>query len=214
MPTVQSEAPVRDLAHSLSLISSAALPTKHGLFRIHVFRENHSSVEHIALVRGSVYGSRGVLVRVHSECLTGDVLGSKRCDCGEQLDAALSAIANSGQGVLIYLRGHEGRGIGIGNKIRAYALQDGGCDTVEANIALGLPVDGRSFAPAAEIIAQLGVRSITLITNNPDKVAQLGKHGVDIGACVNSLVTPTSDNENYLLTKQLKLGHALSLPVS
>lgn len=178
---------------------------------MHVFHLAGASVEHVAIVKGDLNGHERVLVRVHSECLTGDVLGSTRCDCGSQLDAAMSRIAEAGQGVVVYLRGHEGRGIGLANKIRAYQLQDQGRDTVDANLELGLPVDARDYQVAADILRYLGVRSIRLMTNNPCKVKALANHGVQVDERVPVLTTPTGHNAAYLRTKQDKLGHLLDL---
>ncbi|MEC4722234.1 GTP cyclohydrolase II [Noviherbaspirillum sp. CPCC 100848] len=190
---------------------SARLPTRHGEFDIHVFQLVGEPAEHVAIVKGDLDGHERLLVRVHSECLTGDVLGSIRCDCGSQLDAALSRIAEAGQGVVVYLRGHEGRGIGLANKIRAYQLQDKGRDTVDANLELGLPVDARDYQVAAHILRYLGVRSIRLMTNNPHKVKDLANYGVQVDERVPVLTTPTGPNASYLRTKQDKLGHLLDL---
>jgi GTP cyclohydrolase II len=166
-------------------------------------------VEHVAIVKGDLKDQDRVLVRVHSECLTGDVLGSMRCDCGEQLDAALKRIAEAGQGVVVYLRGHEGRGIGLANKIKAYQLQDQGRDTVEANLDLGLPVDIRDYEVAAHVLRHLGVKSIRLMTNNPRKMKKLADYGVLIAERVPMLTAHTPHNIAYLRTKQEKLGHML-----
>lgn len=191
----------------IRLLASSMLPTRHGEFRIHVYQPVDETVEHVALVKGDVNDKSGVLVRVHSECLTGDVLGSVRCDCGEQLDAALAMIAQAGQGMVLYLRGHEGRGIGLANKIRAYQLQDQGKDTVEANLALGLPVDTRDYEVAARILSHLGVNSIRLMTNNPRKMSKLADYGVVVDERVPVITPHTPHNIGYLRTKQMKLGH-------
>jgi GTP cyclohydrolase II len=188
-------------------VATSLLPTRHGEFRIHVFRPIDETVEHVAMVKGDPNGMEKVLVRVHSECLTGDVLGSLRCDCGEQLDAALATIAASGLGMVIYLRGHEGRGIGLANKIRAYQLQDQGRDTVEANLDLGLPVDTRDYQVAARMLTHLGVKSVRLMTNNPKKMSKLAEYGVEIVERVPVLTAHTPENVGYLRTKQKKLGH-------
>jgi GTP cyclohydrolase II len=188
-------------------LASSMLPTRHGEFRIHVYQPADETVEHVALVKGEAGNQENLLVRVHSECLTGDVLGSLRCDCGEQLDAALAKIAEAGQGIVLYLRGHEGRGIGLANKIRAYQLQDQGQDTVEANLALGLPVDTRDYEVAARILEQLGVKSIRLMTNNPRKMKKLTDHGVKVVERVPVITPHTPHNIGYLRTKQQKLGH-------
>ena len=152
-----------------------------------------------------------MLVRVHSECLTGDVFGSRRCDCGEQLRAALCAIARAERGVLVYVRGHEGRGIGLGPKLRAYSLQDRGLDTVDANVTLGYPADGRAYSGAASVLRALGVRRCRLLTNNPDKCIGLASHGIDVVERVPLLIEPNPDNARYLRSKQDRLGHLLGL---
>ncbi len=193
-------------------VATARLPTASGVFRAHVYAALADGVEHVALVRGTVDDGEPVLVRVHSECLTGDVLGSLRCDCGSQLQAALAAVARAGRGLVLYLRGHEGRGIGLGHKLRAYALQDGGYDTVEANRALGLPVDARDYAVAAQIVADLGVRRLRLLTNNPRKAQALAGHGLEVVERVPLVTPPRPENARYLRTKQERLGHLLGLP--
>jgi len=191
----------------IRLLASSLLPTRHGEFCIHVYQPVDETVEHVALVKGDVAGKDNVLVRVHSECLTGDVLGSARCDCGEQLDAAMAKIAAEGEGMILYLRGHEGRGIGLANKIRAYQLQDQGQDTVEANLALGLPVDTRDYEVAAHILSHLGVKSIRLMTNNPRKMKKLADHGVAVNERIPVITPHTPHNIGYLRPKQQKLGH-------
>lgn len=190
-------------------VASSTLPTKHGEFRIHVYRPVDETVEHVAMVKGDPAGQEKVLVRVHSECLTGDVLGSLRCDCGEQLDAALGKIAEAGTGVVVYLRGHEGRGIGLANKIKAYQLQDQGRDTVEANLELGLPVDTRDYQVAVRMLSHLGVKSVRLMTNNPRKMKKLADYGLHIVERIPVLTAHTPHNVGYLRTKQQKLGHML-----
>ena len=186
--------------------STARIPTAHGEFTAHVYRDTHG-IEHIAVVAGDP--AAGVpLVRLHSECLTGDILGSTRCDCGSQLDAAMAAIADAGCGVIVYLRGHEGRGIGLGHKLRAYALQDEGLDTVDANLALGFPTDARDFAVGAAVLADLGVRRAQLLTNNPVKEAALAAAGIEV-ARVPLLGTTTAENVRYLQTKRERMGHLL-----
>jgi 3,4-dihydroxy 2-butanone 4-phosphate synthase / GTP cyclohydrolase II len=192
-------------------LSSARMPTAHGDFVAHVYESLLDGEQHLALVRGTIDPSRPVLVRVHSECLTGDVFGSRRCDCGEQLDAALERIAGEGSGVVVYLRGHEGRGIGLAHKLQAYALQEQGLDTVEANLALGLPVDTRSYGVGAQMLADLGVGRVRLMTNNPAKCAELEAHRLEIVERVPLVVRPGAENLRYLRTKQEKLGHALQL---
>ena len=200
----QRESPVQRVAVS-------RLPTPVGDFAAYAFESTDGGVQHLALVLGEVAGPAPVLVRVHSECLSGDVFGSRRCDCGEQLRASLQAIADVGNGVLVYLRGHEGRGIGLGSKLRAYALQDEGLDTVDANLRLGLPVDARDYDSAAAILRCLGVSRLRLLTNNPSKRAALVAHGLDVVERVPLLTTPTFDNVRYLRTKQDRLGHLLEL---
>ena len=190
--------------------SSDIVPTRHGPFRMLTFTAGNAGPVHLAIVRGDP-AVDSLLVRVHSECLTGDVLGSLRCDCGEQLDRALARIAAAGQGLLVYLRGHEGRGIGLNAKLRAYALQERGLDTVDANLALGLPVDDRDFAPAAAILRHLGVRSVHLLTNNPDKAAALAECGMPCHRLVPMPPTVTRHNERYLRTKNDRLGHRSAL---
>ncbi len=185
------------------------LPTRYGELTAYGYRDLIDGSEHVALVAGSVQGRSDVLVRLHSECLTGDVLGSLRCDCGVQLDAALRAIAEAGQGVLVYLRGHEGRGIGLVHKLSAYALQDDGRDTVEANLELGLPADARDYVDGAHIVADLGVESVALLTNNPAKVAALRRYGVGVSRRVPLSAPPTPENVRYLRTKRDRMGHDL-----
>lgn len=192
----------------LERAASTRLPTAAGEFTAHGYRDS-AGVEHVALVVGDVGGRTPVLVRVHSECLTGDVLGSRRCDCGPQLDASLQAVQRTGRGVVVYLRGHEGRGIGLVSKLQAYALQDGGRDTVDANLDLGLPVDARDYAVAAEVLADLGVGPVRLLTNNPAKVEGLRRHGVQVVGVEPLLVAATSDSEQYLRTKRERMGHHL-----
>jgi len=197
---------------SLHRVASATVPTKHGSFACVVFE--HGGLEQVALVRGEVnqrVDGRPVIVRVHSECLTGDVFGSRRCDCGEQLDAALERIAHEGRGVLVYLRGHEGRGIGLGHKIIAYSLQDEGLDTVDANLAQGLPADAREYDQAAEMLRQLGVGSVRLITNNPAKCDRLDELGIEVVERLAATTVPTPENEAYLRTKATRMGHLIEL---
>jgi len=192
-------------------VAQARLPTRYGPFVAHVFRDLIDGREHVALVRGEVRGTGDILVRVHSECITGDLFGSLRCDCGAQLDAALQRVAEAGRGVIVYLRGHEGRGIGLINKLHAYCLQDDGRDTVEANLELGLPVDSRRYDVGAQILTSLGVTSIRLMSNNPAKFAALEGYRLRIVERV-PLVTPlNAENAGYLSTKQAKLGHLLGL---
>jgi 3,4-dihydroxy 2-butanone 4-phosphate synthase/GTP cyclohydrolase II len=191
---------------------SAHIPTRHGTFRATAFRSEIDGQEHLALTLGDIRGDDPVLVRVHSECLTGDVLGSLKCDCGTQLDAALDLIGNEGRGAVVYLRGHEGRGIGLGHKLRAYALQEQGRDTVDANADLGLPVDARTYGTGAAILAHLGIRRIRLITNNPSKYGGLAGHDLDIVERVTLPPLVTAENLRYLTTKRDRMHH--DLPVS
>jgi GTP cyclohydrolase II len=188
--------------------SEAEIPTDFGPFRILVYRlaGDGDDEEHVAIVRGEVAGAERVLARVHSECLTGEVFHSRKCDCRDQLDEALRAISEVGRGVVVYLR-QEGRGIGLGNKIRAYALQAEGKDTVEANLALGFAADLRSYDMAAAILRDLGVTSVALMTNNPDKLAGLERAGVTVAAHVPHWVADHEHNREYLEVKRMKLGH-------
>ena len=194
---------------NLVKISSSNLPTEFGDYTIHVFKDIRTSIEHVALIMDQVNCKDNVLTRIHSECLTGDIFSSSRCDCGEQLKLAQRLIKKAGSGIIIYLRDHEGRGIGLANKISAYALQDIGFDTIEANIALGLPVDGRSFEIASEIIQNLKIRSIRLMSNNPNKLNSLKKLGISVNSLVPLAITPNKNNFQYLQTKKLRLGHLL-----
>lgn len=190
------------------LIDSARLPTRYGEFTAHAFQGAHTGTEHLALTLGDVTGA-GVLTRLHSECLTGDVFGSCRCDCGEQLDLAMKRIAEEGRGILLYLRGHEGRGIGLSNKIRAYRLQDGGLDTVDANLAIGQEIDKRTYAFAADLLRQWGVKSIRLMSNNPLKQKALEDAGIVVLEQVPHIVPSNAENEKYLATKRVRMGHLL-----
>ncbi|KAM0950497.1 putative 3,4-dihydroxy-2-butanone-4-phosphate synthase, GTP cyclohydrolase II [Dioscorea sansibarensis] len=187
--------------------SVARLPLKWGSVRAYCYRSDLDGIEHIAMVKGDIGDGQDVLVRVHSECLTGDIFGSARCDCGNQLALAMELIEKAGRGVLIYLRGHEGRGIGLGHKLRAYNLQDAGRDTVEANEELGLPVDSREYGIGAQILRDLGVRSMKLMTNNPAKYTGLKGYGLSVIARVPLLTPITKENKRYLETKRAKMGH-------
>ncbi|MFM8416101.1 MAG: bifunctional 3,4-dihydroxy-2-butanone-4-phosphate synthase/GTP cyclohydrolase II, partial [Actinomycetota bacterium] len=179
-------------------IGSARVPTQWGEFECVAYRSTLDGIEHLAFVRGDVANGQPLLTRVHSECLTGDVFGSLRCDCGDQLSAALQLIANDGRGALVYLRGHEGRGIGIGHKIRAYSLQDQGLDTVDANVQLGLPVDNREYGIGAQILADLGARELRLMTNNPAKYGGIAGYGLSVVERVPIVTVMTDENRTYL----------------
>ena len=191
-------------------VAEAKLPTRYGEFVVIAYRSKVDPDEHVALVRSDISGDEPVLVRVHSECLTGDVFGSLRCDCGDQITLAMEKIAAEGRGVFLYMR-QEGRGIGFHNKLRAYALQDQGLDTVEANIALGFDADLRDYGIGAQILADLGLHKIRLLTNNPRKVIGLESYGLHIVETVNLRTQPTPYNLEYLKTKQKKLGHLLEV---
>ncbi len=191
-------------------VAEARLPTRYGEFRVMAYRSEIDPDEHLALVKGEIDGEEPILVRVHSQCTTGDVFGSLRCDCGQQLDLAMKAIAAEGRGVFLYMR-QEGRGIGLHNKVKAYALQDEGLDTVEANERLGFPPDLRDYGIGAQILADLGVRKMRLLTNNPKKVIGLAGYGLEIVETVPIVATPNPENFHYLETKQKKLGHVLNL---
>ena len=187
------------------------IPTLHGDFRVRGYSDAATGAEHLALIAGAS-GSEalgaGALVRVHSECLTGEALGSLKCDCGPQLDAAMAAIAAEG-GVIIYLRGHEGRGIGLLAKLQAYRLQEEGLDTLDANLALGLPADAREYVAAAAILEDLGLGEVRLLTNNPDKIAQLSAEGITVLERVPLLVGQQASNRGYLQAKRDRMGHLL-----
>lgn len=191
---------------SVERYSEASLPTRFGAFRVVVYKELDGDKEHVAVIAGDVEGAEDVLIRVHSECLTGEVLHSLKCDCRDQLDLALERIQQVGNGAVLYLR-QEGRGIGLGNKIRAYAMQDEGLDTVDANLALGFEDDQRGYRVAADIIRDLGVKSVALMTNNPRKVAGLEGDGIRVSRREPHEVEAHEHNRDYLKTKQARLGH-------
>ena len=193
----------------VQMVAEARMPTRHGEFRAYGYLSLLDNTDHLALVKGDIGDGRDVLVRVHSECLTGDVFGSQRCDCGPQLDASLAAVTAEGRGVVLYARGHEGRGIGLMHKLQAYQLQDAGEDTVDANLVLGLPADARDYGVGAQILADLGVRSMRLLTNNPSKRAGLEGYGLSIVARVPVPVRVTPENLRYLMTKRDRMGHDL-----
>jgi 3,4-dihydroxy 2-butanone 4-phosphate synthase/GTP cyclohydrolase II len=190
-------------------IATTTIPNDYGSWLAYGYRADVDGIEHMALVYGDIAGA-DVLTRVHSECLTGDVFGSRRCDCGAQLDAAMAAIAEHGRGVVLYLRGHEGRGIGLLSKLQAYELQDAGADTVDANLELGLPVDAREYSVAAQLLTDLGVTSVQLLTNNPAKVDALARHGFGVTR-VPLPTHATPDNVRYLATKRDRMGHEIEV---
>ena len=198
--------PSRDVEYR----ASARLPTRYGEFQCRLYEDRRHGLEHIALVLGDVANGGSVLVRAHSECFTGDVMTSLRCDCGPQLHLALERIGEEGRGVLLYLR-QEGRGIGLRNKLRAYELQDTGLDTVEANERLGFPADMREYSSAAHMLLDLGIREIRLLTNNPGKLAGFERYGIALRERVPLIIQPEPENQAYLETKREKMGHLFSL---
>ena len=189
--------------------ADARLPTGHGEFRIRVFQDKESGLDHVALTLGDMSGPDPVIVRMHSECLTGDVFGSVRCDCGPQLNAAIREITEHGWGCLLYLR-QEGRGIGLHAKIQAYNLQDHGADTLDANLMLGHPADARDYRIAAEMLRAVGISDVCLLTNNPDKVEQLQNHGIVVTKQMPLIVGINEDNRSYIETKVERMGHQIS----
>ncbi|HXD11156.1 MAG TPA: GTP cyclohydrolase II [Anaerolineales bacterium] len=190
------------------IVAMAELPSRFGDFHIIAFENNRDGKEHVAITKGDVIGASNVPVRLHSECLTGDVVGSLRCDCRDQLEAALKAIGQMEKGMVLYLR-QEGRGIGLINKIRAYSLQDQGLDTVEANLALGFRDDERDYAVAAHMLMSLKIESIQLMTNNPKKIAQLTQYGIQVNGRIPHIMEPNEHNRFYLETKAAKSGHMI-----
>lgn len=205
-----ASAPAKPTQHrQVSLKADTLVPTEHGEFRMRAYRDRRNGVDHVALIAPAPDGSlpgEAALVRVHSECITGEAFGSLKCECGPQLRASLDLVHQKG-GAVIYLRGQEGRGIGLANKLRAYQLQESGVDTLEANLQLGLPGDSRDYTAAAEILADLGIKNVRLLTNNPDKVAQLEAHGVTVSERVPLYVGLNENNASYVATKQQRMGH-------
>lgn len=195
--------------NNLIKLSSSLLPTEYGEFSIHIFQDINTDIEHVALTKGDIKNGENVLTRVHSECLTGDIFSSSRCDCGEQLIQSLIRINKKGEGLVVYLRDHEGRGIGLANKIKAYHLQDFGLDTVEANIALGLPVDNRSYLSASEVIHSFNIRSIHLLSNNPQKAFALANLNITVSKQLSLIVKENKFNSSYLQTKRIRLNHLI-----
>jgi 3,4-dihydroxy 2-butanone 4-phosphate synthase/GTP cyclohydrolase II len=231
-PTARTVGNRNDPGPRVVRLAESQLPTAHGDFRAVAFHDSTLGVDHVALVLGEINEpstvirepstsgqvrtddpsdaqADGVLARVHSECLTGEAFASRRCDCGEQLATSLEMIAEEGRGVLVYLRGHEGRGIGLGAKIAAYALQDRGQDTLDANLSLGHPADAREYGAGAAILTELGVPSVRLLTNNPAKVVALAEHGVEVASRVPITVAPDPANAAYLRTKRDRMHHLL-----
>ena len=190
--------------------SEARLPTQHGEFSIRVSHESETGLDHVALSMGDMKGPDPVLMRVHSECLTGDAFGSLRCDCGPQLDAAMRQISEKGWGVILYLR-QEGRGIGLHAKIQAYHLQDKGADTLDANLMLGLPADARNYRIASTMLDALGVKDVCLLSNNPDKAEQLEQYGINVAERMPLIVGVVTENRDYLKTKADRMGHKIDL---
>ncbi|XP_071688931.1 bifunctional riboflavin biosynthesis protein RIBA 1, chloroplastic-like [Rutidosis leptorrhynchoides] len=188
-------------------VSAARVPTVWGSYVAYCYKAMSDGLEHVAMVKGEIGNGKDILVRVHSECLTGDIFRSARCDCGDQLELAMKQIEEAGRGVVVYLRGHEGRGIGLGHKLRAYNLQDDGRDTVQANEDLGLPIDSRDYSVGAQILKDLGVQTLRLMTNNPAKCIGLKGYGLEVVERVPVLTAITEDNKRYLETKRTKMGH-------
>lgn len=203
----------RDETIKVEIASAAQLPTRFGDFRVVVFANNQDTKEHLAMVHNDVAGAYDVVTRVHSECLTGDVLGSLRCDCRDQLERSLEHVGGLQRGIVLYMR-QEGRGIGLTNKIRAYGLQERGLDTVEANIALGFPDDLRQYGVAAAMLRRLGVRSIRLMTNNPDKVQKLEREGIVVRDRIPIAIEPNPHNRGYLSTKVRRSGHLMNIDMA
>lgn len=194
----------------LKKLSCARIPTASGTYELCIFQQPEDKKEHLAMISGDVRGQSGVLVRVHSECFTGDVMGSLRCDCGQQLAQSMEKIAEAGSGVILYLR-QEGRGIGLHDKLRAYNLQDAGYDTVDANIILGHEPDERDYQVAAAMLNELDIKSIRLLTNNPNKIEQLTEYGIKVEARVPLEIKATAENQEYLRAKSDRMNHLLNL---
>jgi len=199
----------RDRDGAIRPVAEARIPTRWGDFAAHAYEDLLTGDQHVAFVKGAVRGAADVLVRLHSECLTGDVFGSLKCDCGDQLNAALRRIAQEGLGVVVYLRGHEGRGIGLAHKLRAYALQEQGMDTVDANTALGLPVDSREYGVGARILVDLGITTLRYMTNNPLKFGALDGYGLEMVERVPLETDPNPENVAYLRAKKERMGHLI-----
>lgn len=199
-----------EIKENVFVYAKTKLPTLHGTFDVYVFRNNIDYKEHLAIVQGDVRNGENIPTRIHSECLTSEVLGSLKCDCREQLHSALKHVARAGKGIVLYMR-QEGRGIGLGNKIRAYALQEAGYDTVEANHALGFPDDLRNYDVAAEMLKLLGVQTVDLLTNNPQKIEGLKAAGIPVANRIPLQIDPNPANQFYLFTKAKKSGHLLDL---
>jgi 3,4-dihydroxy 2-butanone 4-phosphate synthase/GTP cyclohydrolase II len=202
VPDIDESSPVRFEVET-------TLPTEHGSFRVRAYRDRQTGADHVAIISGHPETDvDGAVVRVHSECLTGEAFGSLKCECGPQLDTSLEQIRRTG-GVVVYLRGHEGRGIGLINKLRAYRLQEDGLDTLDANLALGLPIDSRDYSAASAILTDLGIDRVRLLTNNPEKVAQLEAHGITVLERLPLVVGVGAGNQGYLETKRRRMGHAI-----
>jgi 3,4-dihydroxy 2-butanone 4-phosphate synthase/GTP cyclohydrolase II len=208
--TIEQLAAWRQRHDRVRRLAETVLPTEHGTFTVTGFRDVITGDEHLALVGPRGLGGRAPLARLHSECLTGDMLGSQRCDCGPQLQRALQRVAVEG-GVVVYLRGHEGRGVGLLAKLQAYALQDAGLDTVDAQVELGLPVDAREYAAGAAILTELGIHAVRLLTNNPMKVNAMREHGIEVAAVERISIAAVASNATYLRTKRDRMGHDLIL---
>jgi GTP cyclohydrolase II len=208
-----SNQPVNTHPDTITLEAETNLPTKHGVFRMVVFHYAGDPAEHIAMIKGDLTDAQDVMVRIHSECLTSEVMGSLKCDCREQLQNALNLIEKAGRGMVIYLR-QEGRGIGLINKIKAYALQEQGADTIQANELLGLPVEGRHYESAAALLNKLGVKSVKLITNNPEKLRQLGARGIKVAGRVPVIIPANPHSARYLSVKREQMAHLLGEPVA